>query len=278
MKRALVASSLVFLLAGLSTTPATAKSDKSAKASKADATRTLYSYSSVHPYVVHALKNCQCRWIDDEFEQRDCKKQCVPFKKKMLAWAAKNPVLHHDLELDVQKYNFKSRSYVLKREDMVVEPDKVPGSVIIGSGRCDSMTGMPMTSQRIVAKMKEKEAKRSILRGADEVSTTAVLHGKVSTMNWCCDSYTRREASMDGVSCNGRVFKYTIKEVAVGDLPQPPSPEDEDDVEDAQEEAESEEEDEEPRPWRMGFKTFIESVDFEPALIGFEEIPGELDD
>ena len=50
-------------------------------------------------------------------------------------------------------------------------------------------------------------------------SATAVLKGKVSTMNWCCDSYTRREAAMDGVSCNGRVFKYTIKEVAVGELP-----------------------------------------------------------
>ena len=157
MKRALATISLVFLWVALSATMATAKNDKTKKTSKVKEPRSLYSYSSVHPFIVHALNGCQCRWIDDEFEQRDCKKQCVPFKKKMLAWAAKNPVLHHDLELDVQKYNFKSRSYVLKREDMIVEPEKVPGSVIIGSGRCDSMTGMPMTSQRIVAKMKEKE-------------------------------------------------------------------------------------------------------------------------
>ena len=273
MKRALAAISLAFLMVASSATVAWAKSDKAKKASKKTESRTLYSYSSVHPFIVHALNGCQCRWIDDEFEQRDCKKQCVPFKKKMLAWAAKNPVLHHDLELDVQKYNFKSRAYVLKREDLLVEPDRVPGSVIIGSGRCDSMTGMPMTSQRIVAKMKEKEAKRSVLRGADDVSATAVLHGKVSTMNWCCDAYTRREASMDGVSCNGRVFKYTIKEVAVGELPEPPGPDEELEYED-----ETDPDEEESLPWRMGFKTPVKSIDFEPAMIGFEEYPGELDD
>jgi len=249
------------------------------KATKKETSRTLYSFSSVHPYVVHALRGCQCRWIDDEFEQRSCKKRCVPFKKKMLAWATKNPVLHHDLELDVEKYNFKSRSYVLKREDMIVEPEKVPGSVIIGSGRCDSMTDMPMTIQRIVAKMKEKEAERSIFRGADDVSATAVLKGKVSTMNWCCDAYTRREAAMDGVSCNGRVFKYTIKEVAVGDLPEPSEPDESKDPEEIEEgDSQETQEEDESRPWRMGFKTYVESVDFEPSLIGFEEIPGELDD
>ncbi|MBD91088.1 MAG: hypothetical protein CL940_12195 [Deltaproteobacteria bacterium] len=273
MKRALAAISLAFLMVVSSATVATAKSDKAQKVSKTTESRTLYSYSSVHPFIVHALNGCQCRWVDDEFEQRDCKKRCVPFKKKMLAWAAKNPVLHHDLELDVQKYNFKSRAYVLKREDLLVEPDRVPGSVIIGSGRCDSMTGMPMTSQRIVAKMKEKEAKRSVLRGADDVSATAVLHGKVSTMNWCCDAYTRREASMDGVSCNGRVFKYTIKEVAVGELPWWRSND-----EQSNNSEELGDDQDSTRPWRMGFKTPVESIDFEPSMIGFEEYPGELDD
>ena len=273
MKRAVAAFSVVVLWVALSASAAATKGDTKKKSSKADAPRVIYSYSSVHPFIVHALRGCHCHWIDDEFEQRDCKKQCVPFKKKMLAWAAKNPVLHHDLELDVQKYNFKSRSYVLKREEMAIEPESIPGSVIIGSGRCDSFTGMPMTRQRIVAKMKEKEAKGSVLRGAKNVSATAVLKGKLSTMNWCCDSYSRRDAAMSGVSCNGRVFKYTIKEVAVGELPEPPE---EDEVE--EEEHEGEGEDESPAPWRMGFKTPVQSVDFEPAMIGFEEYPGELDD
>lgn len=270
MKRTLAVILLMLLCVAWSATTASAKGDKAKKTDNETAPRTIYSYSSVHPFIVHALRGCHCHWIDDEFEQRDCNKQCVPFKKKMLAWAAKNPVLHHDLELDVQKYNFKSRAYVLKREDMAIEPDSIPGSVIIGSGRCDSLTGMPMTSQRIVAKMKEKEAKRSVLRGADDVSATAVLKGKVSTMNWCCDSYSRRDAAMSGVSCNGRVFKYTIKEVAVGELPEPA---DEDEDED-----EAQDEDDSPVPWRMGFKTPVESVDFEPSIIGFEEYPGELDD
>ncbi len=78
---------------------------------------------------------------------------------------------------------------------------------------------------------------------------------------------------MDGMSCNGRVFKYTIKELAVGELPEPP---DEDEMEEAEEEAEDE--DDSSLPWRMGFKTPVESVDFEPAMIGFEEYPGDLDD
>jgi hypothetical protein len=268
---AMLTLSLTLVLA----TEATAK-----KAPEKKASRTLYSYSSVHPYIVHALRGCHCHWIDDEFEQRDCKKRCVPFKKKMLAWAGKNPVLHHDLELSVEKYNFKSRAYVLKREDVAMDPDSVPGSVIIGKGRCDSLTGMPMTAQRIVAKLKEKEAKLSVLRGAKNVSATAVLKGKVSTMNWCCDSYSRRDAAMSGVSCNGRVFKYTIEEVAIGDLPEPPEPVSPDDAEESDGDSEGVEEaqDEAPRPWRMGFKSFIESVDFEPSLIGFEQIPGELDD
>jgi hypothetical protein len=234
---------------------------------KAEATpRKLHTFSSVKPYVEHALKGCQCRWIDDAFEQRDCKKQCKGFKRKMLAWATKNPVLHESLEIDVGKYNFRSRSFTLEVQDLMVEAENVPGSVIIGNGRCDSMTGMPMTSQRIIAKMKEKDAKRSVLRGSDEASATAVLVGKASSLNWCCDSYTRREAAMDGVSCNGRVFKYTIKELAIPEAPDPSLGSGEEDPDDDE------------RPWYLGFKTPVEALDFEPRIIGYEDFPGDLDD
>ena len=166
MKRAVAAFSVVVLWVALSASASATKGDTKKKSSKTDAPRVIYSYSSVHPFIVHALRGCHCHWIDDEFEQRDCKKQCVPFKKKMLAWAAKNPVLHHDLELDVQKYNFKSRSYVLEREDMSTEPESIPGSVIIESAaiwRFSTSSALPSSAAMMSSLRKRIDSRTPLL-------------------------------------------------------------------------------------------------------------------
>ena len=252
---------------------------KKAKTAKIEH-RKIHTYSSVRPYLAHALRDCRCHEISDAFDKRACKKGCSSYKKKMLKWSAKNPVLHESLEFYVEEYNFKSRSFTLNHTDSL-NPDVRYGrvdqdGVIIGKSRCESvdgeLTSMVETKLQLKAKMKEAKAKNSVMRGTRTVDAVAILKGKASSVTWCCGAFMRRDFAMDKAPCSSRGFKYKVTEIAVGFDPTV-EPESEDDGEKQDEESE-----EESGAWRQGFKTPVVPIEFTPDLIGFKDVPGELDD
>ena len=103
------------LLGPLASVEASAKT-KNGKTSKSEP-RKIHTFSSVRPYLAHALRDCRCYEISDAFDKRACKKGCSSYKKKMLKWAAKHPILHDSLEFYVEEYSFKSRSFTLNHTD-----------------------------------------------------------------------------------------------------------------------------------------------------------------
>jgi len=253
-----------------------------AKGKKAKTTKTehrkIHTYSSVRPYLAHALRDCRCHEISDAFDKRACKKGCSSYKKKMLKWAAKNPVLHESLELYVEEYSFKSRAFTLNHTDSL-NPEVRFGrvdqdGVIIGKSRCESvdgeLTSMVETKLQLKAKMKEAKAKNSVLRGVKSINAVAILKGKASSVTWCCGAFMRRDFAMDKAPCSSRGFKYKVTEIAVGFDPTVDP--------DAEEEDQGEESEEESGAWQKGFKTPVVPIEFTLGLIGFKDVPGELDD
>ena len=186
--------------------------------------RSIHTFESVQPYLAHALRDCRCHQISDAFDKRACKKECVSFKKKMLKWAAKHPILHQSLKFYVEEYNFRTRSFALSHIDSLM-PEVRYGridqdGVIIGKSRCESvdgeLTSMVETKLQLKAKMKESEAKNSVLRGAGRTDAVVILKGKPTSVTWCCGAFMRREFAMDKAPCSSRGFKYSVKEIAIG--------------------------------------------------------------
>ena len=236
--------------------------------------RQVHTYSSVRPYLAHALRDCRCYEISDAFDARACKKGCKTFKKKMIKWASKHPVLNDSLDIDVSDYNFRSKSFALHLTESLTPEVRFgrvdQDGIIIGSSRCETvdgeLTSMVETNQKITVRMSEEKARKSMLRNSDSVSSVAVLKGKSSSITWCCGAFMRREFAMDKVPCKGRIFKYAIKELALGFDP----------VVDP--EAGSDERIAAPEgSWKLGFKTLVSPVEFSPALLGMKEVPGSLD-
>ena len=242
--------------------------------------RSIHTFESVQPYLAHALRDCRCHQISDAFDKRACKKGCVSFKKKMLKWAAKNPMLHQSLKFHVEEYNFRSRSFTLSHTNSLM-PEVRYGridqdGVIIGKSRCESvdgeLTSMVETKLQLKAKMKESEAKKSVLRGAGRTDAVVILKGKPTSVTWCCGAFMRREFAMDKAPCSSRAFRFSVKEIAIGIDPTV-DPKQEPD-EETHEETQGEQE---PGSWKQGFKTAVAPIEFTPGLIGFKDVPGDLD-
>jgi hypothetical protein len=236
--------------------------------------RQVHTYSSVRPYLAHALRDCRCYEVRDAFDARACKKGCKKFKKKMLKWASKHSVLNDSLDIDVSDYNFRSKSFALNLTESITPEVRFgrvdQDGIIIGSSRCDTidgeLTSMVETSHKLTVRMSEEKARKSMLRNSDSVSSVAILKGKPSSITWCCGAWVRRDFAMDKVPCKGRVFKYAVKELALGFDP----------VVDP--EADSDESEEPPEgAWKLGFKTRVVAIEFSPDLLGMKEVPGSLE-
>ena len=267
------------LIVPMNPTEASAQGNKS-KTTKIEH-RKVHTYSSVRPYLAHALRDCRCHEISDSFDKRACKKGCSSYKKKMLKWASKNPVLHESLEFYVEEYSFRSRSFTLNHTDSLY-PEVSFGRVnqdgiIMGKSRCESvdgeLTSMVETKLQLKAKMKESKAKKSVFRGARSVNAVAILKGKTSSVTWCCGAYMRRDFAMDKAPCSSRGFKYGVKEIAIG--LDPTVEPDQEEERDAKDDDDSEEE---SGAWQLGFKSPVVPIEFTLKLIGFQDVPGELDD
>ena len=245
--------------------------------------RSVHSFRSVVPYLAHALRNCRCHEADDVFERRACKKSCKAFQKKMFGWASKHPVIHTDLALDVADYDFRTKTFVLSHIDSL-NPESRYGrvdqdGVLLGSNRCETvdgeLTSMVETKLEVKAKMPEKRAKQSVLRGVRSVQAVALLKGRSTRINWCCGTFMRREFAMDKTPCSSRGFTYSITEIAIG---LDPTVEPSDETADAEEADAEDIEPDAPGSWQKGFNTQVLPIEFTPKLIGFENVPGNLEE
>ena len=238
----------------------------------------IVSFSSLRPYLGHALRDCRCYEISDAFDARDCRRACTPFKKKMLAWAKQNPVLYRGLELQVEPYSFSKRAFTLNYWDSVM-PDiyfsRVDhDGIFIGKSSCDRVDGelteMVAFKHRISAKMPESQAKASVLRDTRSVTAVAILKGQPASINWCCGPYARRNFALDKAKCRSRGFRYVTKDMAVGMTM----------VDDAYGGTESSKpgDGDSTEPWIKGFKTKVKVSAFQPAMAGISKVPGSMRD
>jgi hypothetical protein len=174
----------------------------------------------VNEYLEYAMDKRHCSAVDDAFDKRRCKKQWNTFSRKMLSWVKKVRLIDSGLSVDVGQYDFRRGSFAITYDAEVtaMSGDDLRYGVLIGKGKCDKLTGMVTVGQKFTIRMNAKKAEKNILReSAGENTVTAILKGKPGRMNWCCDAYTRREARLDGESCNASVFAYTIQGFRLGD-------------------------------------------------------------
>jgi hypothetical protein len=244
---------LVFVL-GLVATPGQALGKGKA--------RKLHTFSSVKPYLEHALQHCGCMHITDEFDQRDCERDCPPFRDRMIAWARKNRLVHQRLRLKVENYDFRNGKYALKYSERPIDrglSGVAHNHVLIGNEHCWNGYGMLQVSQAFSAAMSEKAARDSVLRGIDEAVAQAVLDGNLTYFDCrtSCPCDGCGYAGDGGARCAMPAFLYGVVEVEVtpkalrkaGIQPKHRT------------------------PWRQGFQGRIIPMEFTPKTIGITKVP-----